>query len=137
MAYQKRSGSGPYDRLSYRVEALKTIEPDFDMGGGLSATELTELADSLRKRLNAYNATLMEADDLRTAIIGLEKQAQDAAERLLATTLALYGRDSTEYRRVGGTRKSEILHTGSRPLTFQPLTGNGSGNGEDGGESGT
>jgi len=120
MAYKKRTTSEAYDKLSYRLEAMKTLTPDFDLGNGLSVAELDQLAGTLQLTLNNYNATLMDADDQRTQVIDLEKQALDAAERLLATALANYGRDSMEYRRIGGTRKSEITPTGSRPLTFQP-----------------
>lgn len=126
MAYQKRTTSEPFDRLSYRLEAMKTIDPNFDLGNGLTVTELEELVSNLQSSLNSYNTTLMDADDQRTAVVELEKQAQDAAQRLLSAALVKYGQDSTEYRRIGGTRKSEIAPTGSRPLTFQPEIENGS-----------
>lgn len=126
MAYKKRTTSEAYDKLSYRLEAMKTINPNFDLGNNLTVTELDELANTLRSTLNSYNTTLMDADDQRTTIMELERQAMDVAERLLATTLAKFGRDSVEYRRVGGTKKSQIAPTGSRPLTFEGQTENGS-----------
>lgn len=135
MAYQKRKTSESYDKLSYRLEAMKTIDPHFDMGNGINVLELEELVDQLQRSLYKYNATLMDADDQRSVIEDLEKKAQDAAERLLAITLARYGRDSTEYRRVGGTQKSQIDPTGTRPLTFEPLPENGASGGSGSGGS--
>lgn len=131
MAYNKRTTSEAFDKLSYRLEAMKTIDPNFDMGEGLTVDKLDQLANDLQSKLNSYNVTLMEADDQRSSIEDLEKQAMDVAERLLAITLAKYGRDSFEYRRVGGTMKSEISPTGSRPLTFQPQVENGSDTGDE------
>ncbi|MDR8393394.1 hypothetical protein NC796_19725 [Aliifodinibius sp. S!AR15-10] len=137
MAYNKRNISDAYDKLSYRLEALKTIEPEFDFNNGLEVEQLEQLADNLLDTLNDYNSALMDADDLRSSIEALEKQAQDVSERLLAMVLAKYGRDSMEYRRVGGTQKSQIDPTGTRPITFDPELENGSTSGGDGSDSGS
>jgi hypothetical protein len=136
MAYQKRSTSESFDKLSFRLEAMRTINPAFDLGNGLDVDKIDGLIDDLRSYLHEYNDTLSDADDLRTTLISLEKKANDAAQRLLSAVLVKFGQDSYEYRRVGGTRKSEILPTGSRPLTFQPATENGSGSDGSTGASG-
>src|SRR5699024_40540 len=93
---------------------------------GLDVDEIDDLVTTMQSTLHKYNKTLSDADDLRTTIIDLQRKANDVAQRLLSAVLVKYGQDSYEYRRVGGTRKSEILPTGSRPLTFQPLAENGS-----------
>lgn len=126
MAYKKRSTSEAFDKLAYRLEAMRTINPNFDFGDGLNVENIDELVQSLRSNLHQYNQILMNADDQRTLIIELEKQAYDVAQRLLGMTMGQYGQDSVEYRRLGGTRKSEIIPTGTRPLTFQPVVENGS-----------
>lgn len=126
MAYRKRSTSEAFDKLSHRLEAMRTLNPTFNLGNGLKVDEVDELAEFLRSKLHLYNETLSDADDLRTTLIQLERKANDVAQRLLSAVLVKFGQDSYEYRRVGGTRKSEILLTGSRPLTFQPMAENGS-----------
>ncbi|MDR8390241.1 hypothetical protein NC796_03755 [Aliifodinibius sp. S!AR15-10] len=41
------------------------------------------------------------------------------------------------YRSVGGTQKSQIDPTGTRPMTFKPEIENGSGSDGDGSDSGS
>jgi len=125
MAYRKRSTSESFDKLSSRLEALRTINPTFNLGNGLNVDEVDELVDTLRSMLHQYNETLSDADDLRTTLIQMQRKANDVSQRLLSAVLVKYGQDSYEYRRVGGTRKSEVVPTGSRPLTFQPEAENG------------
>jgi len=126
MSYTKRSPSRGFNKLLARLEALRTINPTFNFGNGLDVDEIDDLVTTMQSTLHKYNKTLSDADDLRTTIIDLQRKANDVAQRLLSAVLVKYGQDSYEYRRVGGTRKSEILPTGSRPLTFQPLAENGS-----------
>lgn len=128
MAYSKRSTSEAFDKLSSRLEAMKTINPTFNLGNGLKLEEIDELVSGLRSHLHEYNETLSDADDLRSSIIELERKANDVSQRLLAAVLGKFGQDSYEYRRVGGTRKSQIHPTGSDPRTFQPEDANGSPN---------
>ena len=118
MSHQRRTQSGPLSKLKFRVEALKSVTPDFDFGNGMAASELEQFGSDLEEAINSYNNVLADADDLRDQIQELERQANDVSERLLAQVLAKYGRDSLEYQRMGGTRKSEIDYTGSRPETY-------------------
>lgn len=116
--YRKRSNSKPLNKLKARIEAAKSIEDDFDFGNGLNADDLTQFSDDLETSINGYNKTLSDADDHRVAIRDLERQANDISDRLLSLIGGSYGKDSLEYQRMGGTRKSEIQHTGSRPETY-------------------
>lgn len=128
MSYPRRTRSQPLDKLKFRVEALKSVKPDFDFGNGMTASELEQFESELEEAINSYNNVLADADDLRDQIHELERQANDVSERLLAQVVANYGRDSLEYQRMGGTRKSEIKYTGSRPETYN---GNGQAEPED------
>lgn len=119
MSFQKKTTSKAQQKLAFRLENVKTIDPDFDFGNGINATELETLKDELESALNSYNSTLSDADQERDEIRLLERRARDATERLRAHVIAQYGRDSFEYQRMGGIRKSEINYTGSRPETYE------------------
>jgi polyhydroxyalkanoate synthesis regulator phasin len=116
--YRKRLVSKPLDKLKFRIEAAKSFDDDFDFGNGINATELDEFSSDLEEAINGYNQTLSDADELRDTIRSLERQANDISERLLSLVGGTYGRDSLEYQRMGGTRKSEIQYTGTRPETY-------------------
>lgn len=129
--YSKRLVSKPLDKLKFRIEAAKSFESDFDFGNGINATELETFSNDLESAINGYNSTLADADEMRDLIRSLERQANDISDRLLSLVGGSYGKDSLEYQRMGGTRKSEIQYTGSRPETYD-----GSGS-EDDSSSGT
>lgn len=119
MSFQKKTYSKALQKLAFRLESVKTIDPAFDFGNGINAAELETLEGELQSALNSYNSTLSDADQERDEIRLLERRARDAAERLRAHIIAQYGRDSLEYQRIGGVRKSEIRYTGSRPETYE------------------
>lgn len=127
MSYTRRRQSKPLEKLKFRVESLKSVKPDFDFGNGMTAGELEQFGSELEEKINSYNKTLADADTLKDQIQELEREANDISERLLAMVVGNYGRDSLEYQRMGGTRKSEIQHTGTRPETYD-----GNGDGESG-----
>src|SRR5699024_1489626 len=118
MSYQKKTASTPLDKLKFRIEALKSVNPDFDLGSGMEVTQLEQFESDLETGIDSYNTTLSDADDLRDSIRAMERRANDVSERLMASVIMKYGRDSLEYQRMGGTRKSEIAYTGSRPETY-------------------
>lgn len=130
--YNKRLVSKPLDKLKFRIEAAKSFDEEFDFGNGINAIELEEFSNELENSINDYNQTLSDADDMRDMIRNLEHQANDISDRLLSLVGGTYGKDSLEYQRMGGTRKSEIQYTGTRPETY---TGNGTD--EESSEAGT
>jgi hypothetical protein len=118
MSYHKKTTSKPLEKLRFRVDALESVDAEFDFGGGMNAAQLEQFQSELEESINGYNQSLADADALRDTISELERQANDVSERLLAIVLGNYGRDSVEYQRMGGVRKSEITPTGSRPVTY-------------------
>ena len=106
MARAKRESTA-LDKLKTRVNGMKTIDPALDVGGGISVGALGIVASNLDAALSAYNMLLSEADDKLNKVIALEGQALDLAERALSGVLTKYGKDSSEYEKAGGKRKSE------------------------------
>jgi hypothetical protein len=118
MSYNKREQSRIIDKLKFRLQAAKEVDSEFDFGNGISAVALEGLLASLDERIDQYNQTLSDADDLLASIRTAEKEAKDASDRLLRLMGGFYGPDSLEYQRLGGTRKSQIDYSGSRQETF-------------------
>jgi hypothetical protein len=116
---KKRYVSRSYERLYRRLRGMKAIDSKMDLGHGLTIDNIELLTTELRDAMNSYNDRLAEAELIRSDLEDLEKQANDVAERIFTGIATKYGRDSKEYQRVGGTRKSRIKFTGSRPNTFE------------------
>jgi hypothetical protein len=139
---KKRYASRSYERIYRRLRGMKAIDPQMDLGNGLTIENIELLTNELRDAMNSYNDRLAEAELIRSDLEELEKQANDVAERIFTGVATKYGRDSKEYQRVGGKRKSRIKFTGTRPKTFDEseaaaLVGNepGSLNGTSSGTS--
>ncbi|MFM8850226.1 MAG: hypothetical protein ACKOE5_07510 [Cytophagales bacterium] len=60
-----------------------------------------------RQRLDEYNMALSEADSKQNTASEAEKKLRDMSERMLMGVASKFGKDSDEYEKAGGTRKSE------------------------------
>ena len=121
--YHKRSISDAQLKLQSRISRLHHVEPDFDLGNGLDKATLNAFVDEMSNLLEEYNIMLASADSLRDVLDTAERKANDVSERLLASVVATYGRDSEQYQQMGGTRKSKIDYSGSRPVAYTPENG--------------
>lgn len=89
------------------MAALKSIDPNFDFGGGVNAAGYQQAIDSNETDLENYNITLSLADERQSVFQKSEKILQDWNERVLTGVGTRYGKDSLQYDQAGGTRKSE------------------------------
>lgn len=105
MARKKRE-SPALKKLEGRIEGLKNIAPDLSLGE-ITVAGLTAKHAELDAKLKEYNTTLAKTDELLNQIEALEDQARDLTERALAGVASKYGKDSSEYEKAGGRRKSE------------------------------
>lgn len=122
MSYKKKHSKVLMNAYT-RINALKNIDPDIDLGGDLTVPVLEGLAGNLKDKLDAYNDLLAQADKARSDLKKMEKEVRDATERIFLGIGTIYGRDSDEYQMVGGVKKSE-RKTGVQPVTFVPETTN-------------
>jgi hypothetical protein len=63
--------------------------------------------EAVRVALEAYNTVLSLVDEKQNEVIAKEKRLRDLHERMLMGVAARHGKDSIEYEKAGGTRKSE------------------------------
>jgi len=99
--------------LHQRIAGLKSIDNDLELDGGIGVHALTKAHEALAANLARYNQLLSEADAALNTIGDLELHARDLAERALTGVATRYGKDSSEYEQVGGTRKSERKKPGT------------------------
>lgn len=118
MARLKKRRSRSIETASFRSNALTNIDENIDFGRGLSSQSYLELVEEAQDQLHRYNAMLSNVDKQRSLLKTLEKQLDDANERVFSGIITQYGRDSDEYEMIGGTRKSEIRN--NKPITYNP-----------------
>ena len=58
--------------------------------------------------LSGYNTLLSQTDDAAQALETSERNLSDLSDKMLKAVATKFGTDSAEYRKAGGTPKSEI-----------------------------
>lgn len=105
---RRKKGSPVYDKAVKRMAAIQSIDPNFDLGNGLSFREYQSLVNELRDALDHYNTILSTADEKLNLVNKLEEIVANMNERMLVGVAAKYGKDSSEYEQAGGRKKSDI-----------------------------
>ncbi|HEX2935978.1 MAG TPA: hypothetical protein VHO72_11540 [Bacteroidales bacterium] len=122
MSYRKRTVSTEVAKANKRLDGIRSIEPNIDLGNGITdaayATEIAKVTSLTEK----YNTLLSEVDGTLTALEQAERELADYSQRILNAVGTKFGYNSIEYEKAGGTRKSEKRRT--------------SRNGNNGGENG-
>lgn len=113
MPRQKRN-SQILDRAQHRAVSLQSIDPELDLGRGLTLQAYLNAIATHKTNLDDYNRTLSAIEQLAIAVEESEKVLKDLSERMLMGVGAIYGKDSEEYVMAGGMRKSEVAHAMSK-----------------------
>jgi hypothetical protein len=104
------------DKANARAAGLRSIGT-LDFGGGLTSASFEQAIADAQTQLDDYNQTLLAVDEKANVLAASEKKLQDFSERVLAGVAARYGKNSNEYEKVGGVRKSERKRPQSRKAT--------------------
>ena len=116
---RKKRNSKILEQAYQRLNGMKSIDPNLDLGGGLTVSALEAAVNSLRARLDSYNQKLSELDEELLGLEGDEDALHDFNGRVLAGTGARFGRNSAHYEAVGGVRtddrKSPSRKAGPKP----------------------
>ena len=107
------------DKASTRLAGLRSIGGQ-DFGNGVTSEGFEDAVADTRQKLEDYNQALSASDEKANVLGDSEKALQDFSERVLAGVAAKYGKNSNEYERVGGVRKSERKRPGARKSTPTP-----------------
>lgn len=108
MARLKKSQSY-YDKAVVRLAAISSIDRKLDLGNAITADGFSLKLEDMRQRLDDYNTTLSLVDEKLTLVRKAEKELRDYSERILGGIGFKFGKDSLEYEKAGGVRKSTRL----------------------------
>lgn len=107
MPRRKKNRSLTIDKAQSRQAALLSVSAKLDFGNGLTSAAFDKLLNETRAAQKAYNTQLSQLDQSYNEFQRLEKALADMSERMLTGIATQYGKDSNEYEKAGGTRKSE------------------------------
>lgn len=103
-----RRRSATTDKADARATALSSINPALELGESLTLAAYKAKIAITRTALEAYNTLLSNADAALVALEQSESELADLSERMLKGVASEFGRDSVEYEKAGGVRKSKI-----------------------------
>jgi hypothetical protein len=121
MAYRRKS-SEIIAEAQERAGNLRAIDPNLDLGNGLTLAAYDTKITESQAALDAYNGLLAQADAAGNDFRAVEKQLRDLSSQMLSGVKVKYGRDSNEYEMAGGTRASDINR---HPRKAEKKTGDG------------
>ncbi len=106
MARPKRT-SAALEKAARRAAGLTSIDPNLDLGNGLTLPAFSTLIETMRTQENTYNSALSGLDKLYREMLETERQLSDMAEHMLLGVAAKYGKSSMEYGMAGGVPKNQ------------------------------
>ncbi len=95
------------ERAAQRIAAIKSIDPELDLGNGITVAAFQTLIADTDAALETYNTQLSITDNAKSRLAQNEKDLRVLTERVLVAVAAKYGKDSYEYEKAGGTRLSK------------------------------
>ena len=107
MARRKLKRIKEYDIAKARLAAIKSINPNLDLGNGITVAVYEAAIGDFSTTVGLYNTTLSTVDDLYNSSIAKIAVMQDLTERVLSGVASKFGKNSSEYEMAGGTRKAE------------------------------
>ncbi|MEA5507329.1 hypothetical protein VB735_30400 [Halotia wernerae UHCC 0503] len=106
MARRKRT-SPVLQKSVRRAAGINSIDPNLDLGNGLTLSAFSNLIESMRTQENAYNTALSSLDKLYREMLEKERELADMAEHILLGVATRYGKSSVEYGMAGGVPKNQ------------------------------
>lgn len=107
MARIKKSIPKDVQNAQKRVDGMKSVAPDLDLGNGISVKTMEAAIKKVVDGISEYNTLLSQVDqkgnDTETDI----KALNELSSRALKGSEFKYGKDSDEYEMFGGTRTSD------------------------------
>ncbi|MEH2123244.1 hypothetical protein [Nostoc sp.] len=106
MARRKRTSS-VLERAVRRAASINSIDPNLDLGNGLTLPAFSTLIETMRTKENAYNSALSTLDKLYREMLETEDELGDMTEHMLMAVGTRYGKSSVEYGMAGGVPKTQ------------------------------
>ncbi|MBC1220735.1 hypothetical protein GNF10_05860 [Nostoc sp. UCD121] len=96
-------GSAAVDKAQLRLALLKSIDENLDLGHGLTIEAYNHLVNITRATLEAHNTLVSNLEESRKTVTQMDKTLSEMSERMLSGVATIYGRNSIEYSKAGGS----------------------------------
>lgn len=104
MSLRTRS-SAAVEKAQLRLALLKSIDENLDLGHGLTIEAYNHLINNTRATLEAHNTLVSNLEESRKTITQMDKALSEMSERMLSGVGTVYGKNSMEYSKAGGSNR--------------------------------
>ena len=113
MSLRTRS-SAAVDKAQLRLALLKSIDENLNLGHGLTIEAYNQLINTTRATLEAHNTLVSNLEESRKTIIQMDKTLSEMSERMLSGVATVYGRNSIQYSKAGGSNGKRNKQSSSK-----------------------
>lgn len=89
-----------------RLAGMKSIDPELDLGNGLTILSYQTAVSETEALVSMYNSHKATLGEIRNQLAEKQKALNDLSERMLIGVGAKFGKNSNQYQKAGGTKKS-------------------------------
>ena len=114
MAHRKRKPSRAVTNGRKRIDGIRSIDPKIDLGNGLTDAAYEAAIAKVENAIESYNTYLSPADGIATGLKTSNKELAEFSQRMLNGVGSKFGYNSVEYKKAGGTPKSEKKRTAKK-----------------------
>ncbi|WP_298913670.1 hypothetical protein [uncultured Nostoc sp.] len=107
-------GSAAVDKAQLRLALLKSVEENLDLGHGLTIEAYNHLINTTRATLEAHNTLVSNLEESRKTVTQMDKALSEMSERMLSGVATVYGRNSIEYSKAGGSNGKRNKQSSSK-----------------------
>ncbi|GBE94992.1 hypothetical protein [Nostoc cycadae] len=110
----KTRRSAAVEKAQLRLALLKSISENLDLGHGLTIEVYNNLINNTRAILESHNTLVSNLEESRKTLTQMDKALSEMSERMLSGVATIYGRNSIEYSKAGGSNRKRSRQSSSK-----------------------
>jgi len=95
------------DTANQRIKGIEAFAPNLDFGNNKNIITYKKLVSEVKNAMKIYNQKMTEKNQAKKDLDQKQKELAGLNTEMLAGVKAVYGRDSNEYEKLGGTPYSK------------------------------
>jgi len=104
---RKKRKSRIVDIANQRINGIESFAPELNFGNNKSLQNYKNLTQKVETAITIYNQKMSEKNQAKKDLDQKQKELAGLNTEMLAGVKAIYGRDSKEYEKLGGTPYSK------------------------------
>jgi hypothetical protein len=119
----RKTNSKVLDQVQLRLSTLKSIDPDLDLGDGLTIRAVSKKVQDTRAEIDLYNTEVSVVEQKYKTIREKEGAIADLSDRIVDGIAFKFGRKSNEYKMVRSIRRNSKTRSISRAAGGENISG--------------